>query len=76
MPTGTRWDALNARIMQQARTMAWDESLERSERERGRARAALVGVDELTDDIRRDFEEETIEHYEEHTAELLAFLDR
>jgi hypothetical protein len=70
------WDGLNARIMQEARTMGWDESLERSERERERARAALMAAPELTDDVRRAFEEETVEHYEEHTAELLDFVAR
>jgi hypothetical protein len=70
------WDRLNAGIMREARTMGWDESLERSERERERARAALAAAPELTDAVRGEFEGETVEHYEEHTAELLAFLDR
>jgi hypothetical protein len=70
------WDDLNARILREARTMTWEESLARSERERQRARAALIAAPELTDEVRREFEGETIEHYEEHTAELEAFLAR
>ena len=45
----------------------------RSGENRTRARAALGSLPELTDTAVEEFEGETYEHYEEHTAEVAAF---
>jgi hypothetical protein len=68
------WDALNARVVEDARAMSWEDSIARSERERERARAALLAVDPSPDAL-REFEGDTFAHYREHTAEVEAFLE-
>jgi hypothetical protein len=68
------WDALNAQLVEEARAMSWEESLTRSERERERARSALLAVTAPSPDQLREFEDETFVHYREHTAEIEAFL--
>jgi hypothetical protein len=67
------WDALNDQVIVDGRAMSWDEIWSRSNEHRARARAALEALPELTDDAVEEFSGETYEHYEEHTAEVLAF---
>jgi hypothetical protein len=67
------WDGLNDQVIVDGRSMSWDEIWSRSEANRARARAALEALPELTDDAVEEFTGETYEHYEEHTAEVLAF---
>jgi hypothetical protein len=68
------WDALNTRVVEEARAMSWDESLARSERERARAREALRDATDPSADLLQEFEDETFVHYREHTAEIEAFV--
>ena len=68
------WDALNARVVEEARTMSWEESLARSERERARVREALVEAADPSADVLQEFRDETFVHYREHTAEIESFL--
>lgn len=71
---GEYWDALNAQIVEQARAMSWEESLARSERERQRARSALLAAADPSADLLQEFEDETFVHYREHAAEIEGFL--
>ncbi len=68
------WDALNARVFEEARTLSWDEAWARSEVERERARAALTSLGAMTEEAADEFAGETFRHYEEHTAEVDGFL--
>jgi Mycothiol maleylpyruvate isomerase N-terminal domain len=67
------WDALNEQVIVDGRQMSWDEIWSRSDTNRTRARAALRALPDLTDAAVEEFEGETYEHYEEHTAEVVAF---
>ncbi len=67
------WDAINARVTEEGRTMSWDEVVVASEQNRVRVREALQALPTLTDAAVDEFRGETFEHYEEHTAEVRAF---
>lgn len=68
------WDAVNAEVFEEARTLSWDESWARSEAERERARAALTALGTPTEEAADEFASETFRHYEEHAAEVDVFL--
>jgi hypothetical protein len=68
------WDAYNARVVEDGRAMSWDEIVARSEENRGRCRAALTALPELTDEAVSEFSGETFEHYDEHAKEIRAFV--
>jgi Mycothiol maleylpyruvate isomerase N-terminal domain len=70
---GQDWDAINDRVVQEGRTMTWDEVVVASERNRERVRDALRALPSLTDEAVEEFGGETFEHYEEHAAEVRAF---
>jgi hypothetical protein len=67
------WDAMNANVTEEGRTMSWDEIVVASEQNRSRVREALQALPTLTDEAVGEFGGETFEHYEEHTAEVRAF---
>ena len=67
------WDAVNASVTEEGRTMSWDEIIVASEQNRVRVREALQALPTLTDAAIDEFRGETFEHYEEHTAEVRAF---
>ncbi len=68
------WDAVNAKVFEEARTLSWEEAWARSERERERARAALARLGAPTEEAADEFAGETFRHYEEHAAEVDTFL--
>jgi hypothetical protein len=70
------FDAMNADIAAQSKTLAWADVMAGAAAMRERARAALVTIPELTGEAVEDFSGETFEHYEEHAAEIAAFADR
>jgi len=72
-PPDQDWDALNDMVIQDGRPMPWDEVVVAAERGRDRARAALEAMGDLPEQAETDFREETIEHYEEHAAEIAKF---
>jgi hypothetical protein len=67
------WDALNDLVIEQGRSMTWDEIIVRSEEHRERVRAALGSFTELTGELLEDVAGETYDHYDEHAAEIRAF---
>jgi hypothetical protein len=68
------WDAFNAVVIQDGRGMSWDEIIVRSEQNRVQCREALEALPTLTDEAVEEFTGETFEHYEEHAAEIRAFV--
>jgi hypothetical protein len=68
------WDAFNTIVVQDGRGMSWDEVIVRSEQNRVACREALQALPALTDEAVEEFTGETFEHYEEHAAEILAFV--
>ena len=68
------WDAFNAIVIQEGRAMHWDEIIVRSEQNRVRAREALQKLAALTDEAVSEFTGETFGHYDEHAAEIRAFI--
>jgi hypothetical protein len=69
------WDAMNADIAAQSKSLTWDEVVDGAAEMRARARAAMGALSDLTDAAAEDFSGETFEHYEEHTTEIAAFAD-
>ena len=67
------WDAMNEQVIVDGRSMSWVEIWSRSEENRRRARTALAALPDVTDVAAEEFTGETYEHYEEHTAEVVAF---
>src|SRR5204863_138210 len=51
----------------------WDEVVVAAELGRDRARQALIAMPQVTDPAGSEFTYETFDHYEEHTAEIVAF---
>jgi DinB superfamily len=72
-PPEQDWDAFNAKVTEDGRALSWDEIWSQAARLRAKARTALERFDDVTEDAAREFREETYEHYEEHTAEVVAF---
>lgn len=69
------WDGVNDRIAQEAKAMSWDEAWARAEAERERARTALTDYPgEPSEQAATEFADETYVHYDEHTAEVEAFI--
>jgi mycothiol maleylpyruvate isomerase-like protein len=67
------WDGINETVVQEGRTMSWDQVITASERNRTAVREALSALPTLTDEAVTEFGGETFEHYDEHTLELRAF---
>lgn len=63
-----------ADIVARGRTMTWEELLAKAKESRERIRTALSACPEIDDWVVEAFAGETYEHYDEHTAEVRAFL--
>jgi hypothetical protein len=61
-------------ILAHGRSLSWDEVLERAATARARVAAAVTATPEVTDRVREVIGGETYEHYDEHAAEISAFL--
>jgi hypothetical protein len=72
-PPDQDWEALNRMVAEDGKGKSWDEVIGAAERGRDRARAALIAMTEVTDAASSEFTYETVDHYEEHTAEIVAF---
>jgi len=66
--------AEEAEILAQGRTLEWDDMLARAEQARERMRAAALGLEELTPLAVEWIEGDTFEHYEDHAAQIQAFI--
>jgi Mycothiol maleylpyruvate isomerase N-terminal domain len=67
------WDAINETVVQEGRSMSWDDVIVSSERNRTAVREALSALPTLTDEAVAEFGGETFEHYDEHATEIRAF---
>jgi len=72
-PPDQDWEALNRMVAEDGKGKSWDDVIVAAERGRDRARAALLAMTEVTDATGSEFTDETVDHYEEHTAEIVAF---
>ena len=72
-PPDQDWDALNRMVADDGKSKSWDEVVVAAELGRDRARQALIAMPEVTDAAASEFTDETFDHYEEHTAEIVAF---
>ncbi len=63
-----------AEILARGRSMGWDEVLERGSVARARVRAAISATGENTESITELVAGETFDHYDEHSAEVRAFI--
>jgi Mycothiol maleylpyruvate isomerase N-terminal domain len=72
-PPEQDWDALNTMVAEDGKRLPWDEVIVAAERGRDRARSAFVAMPEVTEAAATEFGDETFDHYEEHTAEIVAF---
>ena len=60
-------------VAEDGKGKSWDEVIVAAERGRDRARAALLAMTDVTDAAASEFTDETVDHYQEHTAEIVAF---
>jgi DinB family protein len=67
-------DDPEAQILAAGRRMTWDEVVQRAEQSRERVRAALSAFGDLPQRAAEWFEDDTFDHYDEHGAEIRAFI--
>jgi hypothetical protein len=67
------WQKTNDEVAALSKTMSWDEVVARSEAARDRIRAVLSSLSEIPPAAESEFVDETIEHYDEHAAEIERF---
>jgi len=72
-PPDQDWDEVNRMVTEDGKRLPWDEVIVAAERGRDRARSALRAMTDLTDAAAKEFVDETIDHYDEHAAEVRAF---
>jgi hypothetical protein len=60
-------------ILAAGRGMSWDEVMLRARQGRERVRTALLAFDDLPQRAVEWFQDDTIDHYEEHEAQIRAF---
>ena len=63
-----------AEVLEKGRAMSWDEVVGRAEECRDRVRAAFSSSPDPGDVAVRWFNEDTFDHYDEHAAEIRAFV--
>lgn len=70
------WDAVNEEMVREGRAMSFDEVLAEAERQRAGAREVWSSLPEVDEQRAGLFADETSIHYDEHAAEIRAFLER
>ncbi len=71
-PAGSQLE--DAEILATGRAMSWDEVVRRTEQSHDRVRAAFSSSPDPGDVAVRWFSEDTFDHYDEHAAEIRAFV--
>lgn len=66
-------DAWQAEVLAEGRGLTWDDILARAEQNRERVRTAFSAFDDPPDEAVGWFTDDTLDHYEEHAAEIRAF---
>ena len=69
------WQGKNEQWAAESKSMTAQEAMARALEDRERARSALVGLPEVTDEAASWFTEETFDHYQEHTEEVARYAD-
>ena len=69
------WEGKNELWAAESKSMLYQEAMARALEDRERARAALSELPEVTDEASSWFQEETFDHYQEHTEEISRFAD-
>ena len=69
------WQDKNTHWAAESKSMLYQEAMARALEDRERARAALGALPEVTDEAASWFQEETFDHYQEHTEEVSRFAD-
>src|SRR6476661_2935483 len=72
-PPDQDWESLNQMVAEDGKGKTWDDVIVAAERGRDRARAALIAMTAVTDAAASEFTDETVDHYEEHAAEIVVF---
>ena len=67
-------DERNARLLEESRSVVWDEAWDRLVTARGRIRPAFAELPAVDENARGYFVNDTIEHYAEHGADLAAMV--
>jgi mycothiol maleylpyruvate isomerase-like protein len=70
------WDGVNEEMVREGRAVSFDEALAAAERQRAAAREVWSSLPEVDEQRAGLFADETFVHYEEHTAEIRAFVER
>jgi hypothetical protein len=68
------WDAVSQTMVDEARTMTWDEVLAGAEVRRMRVRGIWDSLPAIDDVAAHWLAEETFDHYDQHAEEIRAFL--
>jgi hypothetical protein len=63
-------DAMNAGLLEQSRSISWDDATSKLESARERILAAWGALPSIDDDVLQRFAGDTYEHYEEHLPDL------
>ena len=69
------WQGKNELWAAESKSMLYQEAMARAMEDRERARSALNALPEVTDEAASWFQEETFDHYQEHTEEISRFAD-
>jgi hypothetical protein len=69
------WQGKNELWAAESKSMIYEEAMSRALTDRKRARDALVALPRVTDEAASWFQEETFDHYQEHTEEVSRFAD-
>jgi hypothetical protein len=67
-------DAWDAEVLGEGRSMSWDAAFGRLEENRARVREALSAFSEAPELAVQWFTDDTIDHYDEHGAQVRAFI--
>ena len=69
------WQGKNELWAAESKSMLYQEAMARALEDRERAREALLALPDITDEAATWFQEETFDHYQEHTEEVGRFAD-
>jgi hypothetical protein len=69
------WRAKNDRWAEESKSLTYEDAMQAALADRDAARNALLALPEVTDEAASWFQEETFDHYQEHTEEVSRFAD-
>ena len=69
------WRGKNDRWAEESKSLKYEQAMKAALEDRERARDALLALPDVTDEAASWFQEETFDHYQEHTEEVSRFAD-